>query len=102
MNLYNSYCYPDLTAVASSMKSDFFIGGGYVLTDAVVNLTDIDITAKSGINVFTYTVTPPICTKLGFDNSYTGITTADAVELGSQVSLVLIIAWGIKILRRSL
>jgi len=101
-NLYKSYCYSSLDEVAQAVKSQVFTGDGSIIVDAVVNASSVDITTQLLTNFTVYSITPPACTKLGFDSSYTGITTADAVYYGSAVSLVLIIAWGIKIIRRAL
>jgi len=101
-NLYKSYCYSSLDEVAQAVKSQVFTGDGSIITGAAVNGLSIDISTQLINKITVYSITPPACTKLGFDSSYTGITTADAVYYGSAVSLVLIIAWGIKIIRRAL
>lgn len=101
--LYKQYCYPDTTAVGESIKSEMsIVDRGIIDTVTVsqgvvtVNYFDVSNTLQS------FTFTPPICETLGFDNSYTGLTTDDALELGVLVSIALVLAFSIKILKRAL
>jgi len=103
MKLYNSYCYNTLQNVADSIQSNLFIGDGFVITNVqVLNATDIQITSTLRNMDNFYTVTPPDCTSLGFDNSYTGITTSDAVFYGSEIAAVFVLAFTIKVIKRVL
>jgi hypothetical protein len=105
MNLYNSFCYATIQDVANSIQSEPFIGSS-ILVSATVNGISIDLVLETpkqtnGINVTTHTIYPPECTQLGFNNSYSGLTTVDALELSGLALLVFVVAWGGKMLRRA-
>jgi len=99
MYLYKSYCYEDLQTIADIFKSDVYLPNGLLIDQVVVSNGRLFVLDEN-TNYFNFGL--PTCTTLGFTSTYTGITTDDAVVLGSSVSLVLVIAWGIKILRRAL
>ena len=75
MNLYNQYCYPDISDVASSIKSELVFIDGYMVFDAVasgVDSVDVSYYQISKPNIIdTVTRTFPACDRLGFDNTYT-------------------------------
>jgi len=102
MYLYNSFCYQDLDSVASSIASNVFMGDGYVVLSATANTSTIDIIAKHQNTNYSYTITPPECTKLGFDNSYTGYDMADAAVLSGYGLLILVAAFAARTARRGL
>jgi len=97
--MYKSYCYESLYKIKDIIKSELFLQDGTRVEDVVVQSGHITIYDPNYNMSMFY---PPTCSQLGFSSSYTGITTPDAVLLGSSISLVLVIAWGIKILRRAL
>ena len=101
--LYKQYCYSSLQQVSDSIQSEVFLEDGSQIISTSISLPD-NITVTKTLNgvVSNFIVTPPNCIEIGFDNSYTGITTTEAIELGTSVSLVLLSVWAIKILRRGL
>lgn len=104
MKLYKQYCYEDISDVVDSIKSDVLIEDFGIVQNAFstpagkINVSYLDTSSVLRSFVFT----PPECTILGFDNTYTGMSTDDAIEIGSLVTLALILAYSIKILRRGL
>jgi len=98
--LYKSHCYETLSQVVSSIQSTPMLGDGYILTNAVASLNDVLITAQKELITANYTFTPPICSKLGFDNSYSGLTTVDSLELWALGSVAMAAAYASKLLRR--
>ena len=102
MKLYNSYCYATLQDVADSIQSSPLLGGAGIVTNGVVNVNAIDITYRYQLTDYIATVTPPDCSMLGFNNSYSGLTFDDSVELSGLGLLVLVTAFAIKVLKRGL
>ncbi len=101
--LYNQYCYEDLFSVKRSIRSEMVIPDfGIVQTvSSVVKTITVDYLKPDG-TTSSYSFTPPICQQLGYDNSFTGLTTNDSVEIGGYIVLALVIAYSVKILRRGL
>ena len=67
------------------------------------NINKFDITyQRSDLTTAVYSMPEVICNRIGFDNSYTGITPTESQELGWMVALVLFAAWGIKAMRKGL
>ncbi|MDO9104759.1 MAG: hypothetical protein Q7U57_07335 [Methylovulum sp.] len=104
MYLYKSYCYPDLNAVRSTVQSQHQIDGfGLIQTVDVISSDTLAITyLQPDTSVLTVNYQAPTCQQPGFDNSYTGLTVEDATELSGLIILVLVIAYGIKLLRRAI
>jgi len=102
MKMYNSFCYESLEAVSASIGSNYFIGDGYVVIDTTISGSNINVTARKELINQTYTITPPSCTKLGFDNSYSGLSPVDALEIGALCTLVMASAFYFKVLKRGL
>ncbi len=103
MKLYKQYCYENLGDVRRSILSQMSIDGFGIVqsvtsSSGVITVNYLD--PSNSVNSFTFR--PPNCDTLGYDNSYTGISTTDAIELGSMFTAVLVIAWTIKIIRRAL
>ena len=98
MKLYENFCYEDLDSVRVSISSKLELSGN--LIDSVLVLDNsILINFQRGRS---YTFTPPDCFQLGFNQSYTPLTSAsDAIELGFMVVGVLISAYVFRILKRS-
>jgi len=101
MKLYNSYCYATIDEVAQNIASAPLVSGG-IIQSATVSGQSISIDYIYQQKNYTALVTPPDCTELGFNSSFTGISTADAVELSGLCVLALALAFGVKILRRAL
>lgn len=99
MNLYDGYCYNDLDEVASQLQSKSVGDWGFI-TDVTVSDPNLLINYSLRNQIFTATITPPTCTKYGFQNSYTGVTTADAVEISGMVLLVLATVFSVKVIKR--
>lgn len=101
MKLYNSFCYLDIDSVNSSVASNFFLGDGSVLvSSAVINSDQINITYERTTKTYTKTITVPDCFSVGFDNSFFGISVQDSLDAAWLSAIVLILAWGVKILKK--
>jgi len=101
MKKYNSYCYETINDVASSISSNFFIGDGQVVTGTAVSGSSIIVSAQSKNQTYNYTVTPPDCDSLGYDNTFFGVTVPDVMELWAGTTLLLVTVYVIKILKRA-
>lgn len=100
MKLYKNYCYETIEDVSDVILSDPFARAGSQIK-SVTNTPSV-ITIKFSKKPKTYEFTPPECSKLGFNSSYTGLTMSDSSELSSMIVLAMVATWGIKILRRAL
>ncbi len=100
MKLYKNYCYETIEEVADVILSDPFVRHNSNII-SVTNTPSV-ITVQFNKKPKFVDVTPPDCTKLGFNSSYTGLTMSDSAELSGMISLALLAVWGIKILRRGL
>lgn len=49
-----------------------------------------------------YSFTPPLCEKLGFSSSFSGLDQKDSLLISESVVAVLILAWTFKVVSRSL
>lgn len=100
--LFKSYCYETVDQVAASVHStfDFPLGVMQSVVPSGSSLTITYLDANANLSNFSYPLAT--CQKLGFDNSFSGLTKDDSVVLGSALAAVLISAWAIKIIRRSL
>lgn len=102
--LYKQYCYQSNSEVIDSILSEMIIPEYGQVTSATNNLGDITVNyidSNTGINS-TFVFNPPNCQTLGFDNSFTGITPVEAVELSWLVVTALIAAYAVVILRKAL
>jgi hypothetical protein len=102
MNLHNSYCYSTLAEVRDSVWSDPDIGSGFLISDVTISGSQLLVTAKKSNTIKTYTLTPPTCSEVGFNNSYSGLTVADSLELWGLSLLVMATAFSIKVIKRAL
>lgn len=50
----------------------------------------------------TYIFTPPMCEKLGYSSSFSGLDEKDSLMISESVVAVLLLAWTFKVLSRSL
>ena len=99
--LYKSFCYETSAQVAASVHSAFFLDGFGVIQSVSGGGYDLTVTyLNSSGNLLSFVYPIATCEKLGFDNSFTGLTAADSIQISSAVVGVLIAAWSIKILRR--
>lgn len=101
--LYKSYCYETAQQVADSIHSAFFLEGFGVIqsvsgfgSGATVNY----LNSSGNLQSFVYPIAT--CQKLGFDNSFSGLTKDDSIALSGAMVGVLLAAWAIKISRRAL
>ena len=103
MYLYKSYCYETVGEVAASVHSSFFIDGFGIVQSVYSNgsvLTVNYLTPSNTLSSFNYSLAS--CQHLGHDQSFTGLTKEDSVDISSAMIGVLISAWAIKIIRRAL
>jgi hypothetical protein len=100
MKLFQNYCYSTINDVVNAIKSDPFIKDGQTIVNVTATTNDITLTFSTWPTTMVFT--PPNCTTIGQLNSYTGLSMADAHELGWLMALAMISTWGIKILRRTL
>ena len=101
--LFKSYCYETTEQVAASVHSSFFLDGFGIIQSVTVNNTVLNVTyltPSQTIQNFTYSLAS--CEKLGFDNSFSGLSQADSIQIGQSVAGVLLAAWAIKIVKRVL
>jgi hypothetical protein len=99
--LYKSFCYETVQQVADSVHSSFFLEGFGVIQS--VNASGSGLTIDyldANLNQASFSYPLATCEKLGFDNSFLGLTAQDSFSIGSAVAGVLIVAWSIKIVRR--
>ncbi len=101
--LYHDYCYTTQGVIDSLMSQSFMPHVGVVLNathsgsgNFAVLFQDYQTSTQQ-----TYTLTLPACDRLGFDNSYTGLTVEDSQELAWAIVLVLVVAFSFRSLKRS-
>lgn len=100
--LYKSYCYETVEQVAASIHSSFFLDGFGVIQSVTYSgstLTVNYLNASSSLSNFSYPLAT--CEKLGFDNSFSGLTKDDSLHISESMVGVLIAAWAIKIVKRA-
>jgi len=102
MNLYKSYCYPTIEDVRDQFVSDPVLGSGWVIISSYNTDTTITLKAVKGTNTRFYKIDPPTCTSLGFQNSYSGISIPDAIEITGLSLVFLSVCYVGKMLRRSM
>jgi hypothetical protein len=99
--LYKSFCYETIGQVSDSVHSSFFLEGFGVIQSVSAGGFGLNVNyLNSSGNLMSFSYPLATCEKLGFDNSFTGLTVDDSIQISSAVVGVLIAAWGIKILRR--
>ncbi|MDD5215381.1 MAG: hypothetical protein PHQ03_07595 [Methylococcales bacterium] len=99
--LYKSFCYETVEQVADSIHSAFFLDGFGVIQSVSSFGSGVTVNyLNSNGNLQSFVYPLATCEKLGFDNSFTGLTVDDSIQISSAVVGVLIAAWCIKILRR--
>jgi hypothetical protein len=102
--LYKSYCYETVQQVAASLHSSFFLEDFGVIQSVSSlgngGLTVNYLNANGNLQNFFYPLAT--CEKLGFDNTFSGLTKNDSLVLSSGMVGVLVVAWAIKISRRTL
>lgn len=106
MFLYKSFCYQSLSEVASSVQSEFVLPFGVIQSVSLFSESSLSISYLHSVNgsVLQDSLIYPVasCEKLGFNNSFSGLTSEDSSFIGSTVAGVLLAAWSIKILKRLL
>lgn len=101
--LYKSFCYETAEQVAASLHSSFFLEGFGVIqsVSSVGSVLSVNyLTSSSTIQNFSYPLAT--CEKLGYDNSFTGLTKDDSLFIAQSMVGVLLAAWAIKIIRRAI
>jgi len=106
--LYQNYCYPDVQSVIDVIKtsgqSSNLVSGQYLLNNVVQdngNL-DFDYYILPSFDSFTFTMPIVNCTSVGPYVNYTGLTIADAIDLGWYMGAAIIGAYLITLLRKAL
>jgi hypothetical protein len=126
--LYQSYCYSTLQDVANQIKSNLVLEGFGLVNNTLplgsgsINIyyrpiptstTATTTTSTSPVsNPYgttttqpaqqTYVFTPPLCEKLGYASSFSGLDQKDSLLISESVVAVLILAWTFKVVSRSL
>lgn len=126
--LYKSYCYSTMKEVADQIKSNLVLDGFGLVNNTLSNGSYINIyykpnPAAAGTTTTTtssssannpyattttqpaqqiYSFTPPLCEKLGFSSSFSGLDQEDSLLISESVVAVLILAWTFKVVSRSL
>ena len=103
--LFKSYCYETMEEVSNAVYSSFELPFGVIqsVSGSGGGLSISYLYQDGGaLNTGTFNYPLVSCTKLGFDNSFSGLTAADSTLIGSSVVSVLIAAWAIKIVKRVL
>lgn len=76
--------------------------GSIIQNVNVLDSDNISLTVDNGGDTRTFSITSPDCYKLGYASSYTGITTNDAIQLGSLVMIAFVSAYIFKLIKRAL
>lgn len=101
MNLYQDYCYSDMTALTNSVQSQpVLMSGNNFVYPVLVSITGNSATFSSSVGNYTRTFTE--CTTVGPVSSAFHLSTSDSVELAWAVISVWLVAYLIKIMRRTL
>jgi hypothetical protein len=101
MKLFQNYCYLDTDTVIESIESNPFLSQINILK-SVQKISNDQLELNFYKKPKIVNVTLHDCSAVGVANSYSGLSLADANELGWLMALAMITAWGIKILRRTL
>jgi len=98
--LYNNFCYANESAVADAIASTVQLAnGGLILGVTSPAVAQVEIEFDLAGTITTHTVDLVECDRLGFNQSFFGITEADALDLAWLGIGVLVVAWGITQLR---
>ena len=103
--LFKSYCYETIDQASNAVYSQFELPFGVIqsVTGSDSNLLISYLYQSSnGLSVGSFNYSLASCTKLGFDNSFSGLTAADSTLIAGAVVSVLISAWVAKVVRRML
>lgn len=108
MNLYNSYCYESLDFAAASFYSKAVIDNLGFLSSYSVTLPDsvsyiylpFSQVGNPSPVYSSFVVRFPECSALGFDNSFFGVSPADAVLVSWAVVAVLLMAYKFKVIKK--
>lgn len=98
MKSYKEHCYSSIDEVSNIIASSPELGGK-LISGVTTDITHVFVTFT---DTTVYSFTPPDCQQLGYLSSYTGLTMSESVELSWLVVSVLISAFIIKILKRTL
>ena len=107
MYIYKNYCYETIAEIGDQFLSDpLAVDGHYIegvrLPAANPDRVKIDLVNVSDSTTLTINHDPPLCTALGFQNSYTGLTLEDSQVLLTGSLLIFVAAFVITSIRRAL
>ncbi len=106
MFLFQSYCYETINETANALYSSFVLPFGVIQSvtpNGGDNLLISYISENNGVlfsSTFNYSLAQ--CEKLGFVNTFSGLTKDDAISISAAIVSVLIAAFAVKVVRRAL
>ncbi len=101
MNIYNNFCYADMTALLNAVLSEpVQISGTDIVYPALVSTSGNSATFSTVLGSYTRTFTE--CASVGPLVTESNMSVSDAVQLSGAVVAVWAIAYSIKVLRRAL
>lgn len=101
MNLYNGFCYSDMTALINHIISEpVQVSGTNLIYSTLVSTSGNSATFSTSLGNYTRTFSE--CASVGPLTTNTMMSASDALELSGMVMFVWASAWAIKVLRRSL
>lgn len=105
--LFKSYCYETIDQASNAVYSSFELPFG-VIQSVTPNGSTLSISYlhqnqnQTELSSSTFNYSLATCDKLGFDNSFSGLTKKDSVDISAAIVAVLIAAYAAKIVRRAL
>ena len=105
MYVYQSYCYESLSDIADQFLSDPLVIPGFFIAEATFPGGDnivLSLQELSTGDLQALSHSPPLCSSLGFVNSYSGLTISDAQELYGWGLLILVGTFVVNAMRRGL
>lgn len=103
--LFKSYCYETIQDASNAVYSSFELPFGVIQsvsgTGSPLSISYV-YQSNNALKTGTFNYSLATCTKLGFDNSFSGLTAVDSTLIGSSVVSVLIAAWAMKVVKRAL
>lgn len=101
MNIYNNFCYADMTALLNAVVSEpVQISGTDIVYPSLVSTSGNSATFSTVLGNYTRTFTE--CSSVGPLVNNTNMTVADAAQISGAVIAIWAIAYSIKVLRRAL
>lgn len=101
MNLYNGFCYSDMTALINHIISEpVQVSGTDIIYSSLISTSGNSATFSTSIGNYTRTFSE--CSSVGPLTTNTMMSVSDAVQLSGAVMMVWAAAWAVKVLRRCL